>query len=99
MAESYRPVLAKVKTEEQLYHTLPRDNTLLQNFVSYAAERGVPARWYYIRRSKDLILRQLKAVIVRDVLGYSPFIKALNEYDPVVNEGLKALDRPAFKKK
>ena len=99
VAESYRPVLAKVKTEEQLYHTLPRDNTLLQNFVSYAAERGVPARWYYIRRSKDLILRQLKAVIVRDVLGYSPFIKALNEYDPVVNEGLKALDRPAFKKK
>lgn len=92
VADKYRAILAKAKTVDQINKSLPRDNTLLQGFVEYAAQNGVPARWYYIRKSEGLILRQLKALIVRDALGYSPFIRMLNENDPAIKRAVKALD-------
>lgn len=91
VAASYRNVFKNAKTVEQFKKVLPRDNTLLEGFVDYAAANGVPARWYYIRKSKDLILSQLKAVIARDILGYSAFIEMLNETDPVVSKGYDLL--------
>lgn len=92
VTQSYRDVLKNAKSIEQLKKVLPRDNTLLEGFVDYAVENGVPARWYYIRKSRDLILSQLKSVIARDALGYSSFIEMLNEEDPVVKRAVKALD-------
>lgn len=91
VAQSYKEVLRNTKNIAQLKKVLPRDNTLLEGFVDYAAANGVPARWYYIRKSKDLILSQLKAVIARDILGYSAFIEMLNETDPVVSKGYDLL--------
>lgn len=91
VTDNYREVLKKAKTIEQLKKVLPRDNTLLDGFVEYAAANGVPARWYYISRSQDLILSQLKALIARDALGYSEFIRLLNENDPVIKQGVQLL--------
>lgn len=91
VAQSYREVFSKAKTVAQLKKVLPRDNTLLEGFVEYAAANGVPARWYYIRKSQQLILSQLKAIIARDVLGYPAFIEMLNENDPTVRQALKSL--------
>lgn len=91
IADNYRSLVGKDKTLKQLYKVLPRDNTLLQGFVDYAAKNGVPARWYYINQSKDLILRQLKAVIARDIVGYSAFIQVLNENDNTVNKAVTSL--------
>ncbi len=91
VAANYRNVLKNAKNIEQFKKVLPRDNTLLEGFVDYAASNGVPARWYYIRKSSDLILSQLKAVIARDILGYSAFIQLLNESDPVVDKGYNLL--------
>lgn len=84
VASNYREVLKNAKSIAQLKTLLPRDNTLLEGFVEYAAANGVPARWFYIRKSSDLILTQLKAVIARDILGYPAFIEMLNEGDIVV---------------
>lgn len=92
VAENYRNLLSRTRDIEQLKKTLPRDNTLLQGFVEYAAANGVPARWYYIRKSQNLLLRQLKAVIARDVLGYSAFIQMLNEEDVAVQRAVKAIE-------
>ncbi len=92
VADNYRSILKKSTNVNQVLKSLPRDNTLLEGFVAYAAERGVPARWYYIRRSQDRILNQLKAVIIRDILGYSAFIEVLNEEDNGVKRAVKALD-------
>lgn len=91
VASNYREVLKNARTIEQFKKILPRDNTLLEGFVDYAVKHGVPARWYYINRSKNLILSQLKAIIARDALGYSAFIEMLNESDPVIDEAIKAL--------
>ncbi|MDE6009928.1 MAG: S41 family peptidase [Muribaculaceae bacterium] len=92
VAQSYREVLRNAKTAAQFKKVLPRDNTLLEGFVEYAAANGVPARWYYIRKSQDLILSQLKALIARDTLGYATFVEVLNENDPTIREALRSLE-------
>ncbi len=91
VADKYRDMLNGVKSIDRLLKILPRDNTLLDNFVSYAAKNGVPARWYYINQSRDLLLNQIKAMIARDVLGYASFIELLNEDDKAVGEAKSLL--------
>ncbi|MDE6336586.1 MAG: S41 family peptidase [Muribaculaceae bacterium] len=92
VADKYRGMLNGVKSIDRLLKVLPRDNTLLENFVNFAVKNGVPARWYYINQSRQLLLGQIKAMIARDVLGYPAFIEMLNESDPAVKEAIKALE-------
>lgn len=92
MADSYRPMM-KDKSVESMMRILPRDNTLLQNFVSYAAGKGLPARWYYINQSRGLLLNQIKGVIARDLVGYEGLIKILNQEDKTVSEALRLLEQ------
>lgn len=92
MADSYRPMM-KDKSVESMMRILPRDNTLLQNFVSYAAGKGLPARWYYINQSRSLLLNQIKGVIARDLVGYEGLIKILNQEDKTVSEALRLLEQ------
>lgn len=92
MADSYRPMM-KDKSVESMMRILPRDNTLLQNFVSYAANKGLPARWYYINQSRSLLLNQIKGVIARDLVGYEGLIKILNQEDKTVSEALRLLEQ------
>lgn len=91
VAEQYRPLLGKNKSLNYLLRILPRDNTLLNNFVNYAALRGLPARWYYINQSRQLLLNQIKAVIARDLLGFEAYIRMLNENDPTVVKAVSML--------
>lgn len=91
VAEQERERLGKAKTVEQFRRLLPDDDELLQGFVDYAASQGVPARWYYINQSRDLILRNLKAVIARDAVGYPMFMEMINYGDNTVNRAVKAL--------
>ena len=92
MADSYRPMM-KDKSVESMMRILLRDNTLLQNFVSYAANKGLPARWYYINQSRSLLLNQIKGVIARDLVGYEGLIKILNQEDKTVSEALRLLEQ------
>lgn len=91
VAEKYRPLLKNVESVEQLKRIIPRDQTLLENFVDYAAQNGVPARWYYINKSRNLILNLLKAQIARNALGYNGLIEVLNEEDVTVDKALQML--------
>ena len=92
VADKYRPVLSQSRSLKKLLKSVPRDNTLLDNFVNFAARNGVPARWYYINQSRRLILNNLKAFIARDILGYEAFIEVLNEEDVVIKEALRAIE-------
>ncbi len=74
-----------------LLRMLPDDDTLLQDFVSYSQKAGVAPRWYYINISRDLLVNQLKAMIVRNVLGVEGYFKVFNELDPTVVSGVEAL--------
>lgn len=92
VAEKYRHLTKGVKDIDKLMLLIPRDNTLLQNFVAYASQQGVPARWYYINRSRNVLLRQIKAVIARDIIGFPAYLEVLNSGDPAVERALQLLD-------
>lgn len=91
VADRYREVTGNVKTIEDLQRMIPRDQTLLEGFVDYAAKNGVPARWYYINKSRDLILNLLKAQIARNVIGYNGLIQILNQDDVTVQKALEQM--------
>ena len=85
MAEKYRPLM-KGKSIEAMNRIVPREDSLLTLFVDWAATQGLPARWYYINQSRDLLLNQLRAVLARDLVGYEAFIEILNEKDVTVQK-------------
>ena len=91
VTEKYRSLTGGVKTIDELQRIIPRDQTLLEGFVDFAARNGVPARWYYINRSRGLILNLLKAQIARNVLGYNGLIQVLNEQDVTVDKAIEEL--------
>lgn len=75
----------------ELMKLLPSDDVLLYAFVTYAADHGVPAQWYYISQSKQLLLSQLKALIARDILGVSAYYQVINRTDNNIEEALRQL--------
>lgn len=87
-----RDQLKNVKTAKQLMGMMPSDDALTYDFVCYARDNGVPMRWYYINLSRSLIARQLRALVIRDVLGSEEFYRYYNRTDNTVNAALKALN-------
>lgn len=91
LADRYRKAMGNSKDMEKLLRSLPNDNALLQQFVNYAAAEGVPARWYYINQSRALLLRQIKAVLVRDILGFDNYFRFINREDNMIQCAVKEL--------
>lgn len=87
-----RDQLKNVKTVKQLMGMMPSDDALTYDFVCYARDNGVPMRWYYINLSRSLMARQLRALVIRDVLGTEEFYRYYNRTDNTVNAALKALN-------
>lgn len=93
MADRLRSKLSGAKTVREFESKLPPDDELLEGFVEYAASKGVPARWYYIRQSSDLILHQLKAIMARDAVGYQLFVEMYNNGDKTLERAREALEK------
>ena len=86
-----RSDLSKVRDLQYLLHRLPSDDMLLSSFVYYAKTQGIPARWYYIKLSRNLIVTQLKALIARNQLGIPAYYKVMNETDNTVRRALEEI--------
>ncbi len=91
-AEINREEFSKLKDYKQFLRILPSNNVLIGDFVSYAADNGIPARWYYINQSKSLIVNQLKALIARDIFGSEAFYPIYNKQDKTILKTLKAFE-------
>lgn len=90
-ADLNRSDLSKAKDVGQLLKLLPSDGILLASFARYASQNGVPQRWYYINISAQLIVNQLKALIARDILGFSAYFEISNTADPAVDKAVKQI--------
>lgn len=90
-ADLNRSDLSKAKDVGQLLKLLPSDGILLASFARYASQNGVPQRWYYINISAQLIVNQLKALIARDILGFSAYFEIANTADPAVDKAVKQI--------
>lgn len=91
LADRYRSLMRGIKTAEHLLNILPDDEKLLEDFANFAEVRGVPAQWYYIDISRPLILGQIKAFAVRDLLDYNQFYKVFNVTDRTIQVALDVL--------
>lgn len=91
-ADANRSRLDTATSAEELVNLLPSDSTLLNEFVSFAAENGVPTRWYYVNISRPLIVNTLKALIARDVLGSAAFYEIDNTTDNAVNRAISIIE-------
>lgn len=87
-----RKDLSDVRDVEDLLGRLPADNVLLGSFVYYATSKGIPARWYYIKLSRNLIVSQLKALIARNLLGTRAYYETLYATDKNVLRALDAIN-------
>ena len=85
--------LSKVKDYKQLLRLLNDNQALLNDFMTFSSQHGVPARWYYIDQSREFILTDLKAIIARDLLGQDAFYPIFNRTDRTIAAALKAIGK------
>ena len=86
-----REQLSEAENTAELLDMLPSDGVLLSAFATYAKQNGVRMRYYYLNNSRRLIVRQLKALIARDVLGIQAYYEIDNTDDPAVIEAVKQI--------
>ncbi|MBQ9585573.1 MAG: S41 family peptidase [Muribaculaceae bacterium] len=88
-----RSSLSQMSDYKQLLRNLPANDDLLNDFVNHAANKGIPARWYYIRQSEDVLTSVIKGLIARDVFGQSAYYPIVNRSDKTIEAALKALNK------
>ncbi len=94
-SDNHREQVNSVKSFEELDSFLG-DGDLLNEFVRYAAQRGVPAVWRDIRRSQRIIEAQLKAYIGRNTpLDDNAFYHSIYPIDVVVLKAIEVLEEGA----
>ena len=93
-ADRHRDALNAVQTLPELQALLDADTRLLDDFVAYAARRGVAPRASQIDRSRNLLTAQLRAYIGRntklDDVGFYANIYTID------NVMLRALETPGL---
>lgn len=93
LADRYRSLARGMKSASQVLRLLPSDDLLLEGFADYAESKGMPAQWYYIDISAPVMLGQIKAFVVRDLLGYDQFYKVFNLTDRTIEVALDVLKK------
>ena len=66
---------------------------LIINLVSYADNRGIRPRPYYIKESQQLFEQQLVSYIVRNFHGEEAFLKVYMQYDEQFNKAIQLIDQ------
>lgn len=92
--DANRAVLNEAESVQDLLDILPHDSAIIADFVAYATrEAKIPAQWYYINISRDLIVMYLKALIARDIFGTAAYYEVVNAYDPTVQRAIDEIEQ------
>ena len=82
-ADRHRQQINSIHTLDQLEALLDGDGRLLEDFVEYAAQKGVKPNWKEIRKSERLLRAMLRAYIARNTelqdVGYFSQIAPIDE--------------------
>ena len=87
-----RTKLKTFKTWQDMDKYLTAEN-LLNEFIGFAAAKGVAPNTREIGISKELISNQIKAYVVRNILGDNGFFPILYTDDEAVKKALEALKK------
>ena len=95
-ADRHRERLEAVRTLPELQAALDGDRTLVEDFIRYAARKGVAPVRGDIARSRRLIEAQLRAYIGRNtVLEDIGFYANIHPVDPVITRAIEVLKQPS----
>ena len=96
-ADTHRKALNAVKTTAELKALLDADRTLVDDFIRYAARKGVPPHYGQIAHSRRLIEAQLKAFIGRNTaLEDSGYYLFIYPEDKVILKAIEELNDPTL---
>ncbi len=96
-ADAHRKELNAVKTTADLKALLDGDKGLVDDFIRYAARKGVAPRYRDIARSRRLIEAQLKAYIGRNTsLEDSGYFLSIYPEDKVILRAIEELEHPTI---
>ncbi len=91
-ADKHRKALDALSTLDELQAMLDADTDLVDDFVRYAARKGVKPNYADIKRSRKIIKGQLRAYIARNTrLEDDGFYLNILPIDRVMQQGVKAL--------
>ena len=91
--EQNRTSLERMTDYKQFLRTTPIDDEIINEFAAFATASGIAPRWYYINKSRDLILTKIKAIIAHDVFGPEGYSYIVSRNDNIVQTALKALSK------
>lgn len=98
-SDVHRPELSKFKTYEQITEHLKEQN-LIDDFVQYAASKGLKQRYWQIERSRKRLEQSIYSNIIYNTLGMLEHVRYINTFDPTVNKAIEVLEKgEAFPKK
>lgn len=93
-ADRHREALNAVRTIPELQRLLDGDSRLVDDFVRYAAQKGVRPDYGQIARSRHLIEAQLRAYIGRNTpLEDNGFYANIYPVDNVILRAIEELNR------
>lgn len=87
-ADRNREALSRFTEASEFDNYLANQN-LLNEFVEYAAEKGIPKDTAGLKESETIISTQLKAYIARNIIGEEGFYPIISQID---NTLLKAIE-------
>ena len=90
--ENNRKTLEAMSDYKQFLRTTPIDNDIIKGFAEFAAANGIAPRWYYINKSRDLILTKIKSIIAHDIFGPEGYSFIVSRNDNIVQTALRALN-------
>lgn len=91
-SDTHRRELAKYSTYEELLKQLEKEN-LVDEFVKYAASKGLKPRYIQIEKSRKRIERSIYANIIYNLQGMLEHIRYLNTYDVTVLKAIEILEK------
>ncbi len=87
-----REKLAKIATMQQLADHWSGETTLVNDFVAYAARKGVEPNWSQINKSRKIIESQIKAYVSRNTaLEDNGFYINIFPVDNIVTKALESM--------
>ncbi|MFI3279031.1 MAG: S41 family peptidase [Rikenellaceae bacterium] len=93
-SDDHREAINSTRSFEELDELLKDEDALLQGFVKYAEQKGVKPAWSDIKRSRRIILAQLRAYIGRNTpLEDNAFYHSIYPVDVVLLRALEEIEK------
>lgn len=90
-SDTHRNELAGYKNYEEITAHL-KNWDIVNDFVSYAASKGLKARYWQIERSRKRLEQTLCSNIIYNTLGMLEHVRYINTFDPVVVKAVEVLE-------